>query len=71
MTERRVGLIMNGVTGRMGTNQHLIRSIAAIRADTEHVAEEIDSVEKRVGAVDDQLATFRNTAAEFTRSLAA
>ncbi len=22
---------MNGVTGRMGTNQHLIRSIAAIR----------------------------------------
>ncbi|KAM5350766.1 hypothetical protein ACJ41O_007271 [Fusarium nematophilum] len=26
-----VGIIMNGVTGRMGTNQHLIRSIAAIR----------------------------------------
>jgi predicted dehydrogenase len=24
---------MNGVTGRMGTNQHLLRSIAAIRAD--------------------------------------
>jgi predicted dehydrogenase len=24
---------MNGVTGRMGTNQHLMRSIAAIRAD--------------------------------------
>ena len=23
---------MNGVTGRMGTNQHLIRSISAIRA---------------------------------------
>ena len=33
MAERRVGLIMNGVTGRMGTNQHLIRSVAAIRAD--------------------------------------
>jgi predicted dehydrogenase len=32
MTVRRVGIIMNGVTGRMGTNQHLIRSIAAIRA---------------------------------------
>ena len=31
MTERTVGIIMNGVTGRMGTNQHLIRSIAAIR----------------------------------------
>jgi predicted dehydrogenase len=32
MAERRIGIIMNGVTGRMGTNQHLIRSIAAIRA---------------------------------------
>ena len=26
-----VGIIMNGVTGRMGTNQHLLRSIKAIR----------------------------------------
>ena len=26
----RVGIIMNGVTGRMGTNQHLLRSILAI-----------------------------------------
>ena len=33
MAERRIGIVMNGVTGRMGTNQHLIRSIAAIRAD--------------------------------------
>ena len=33
MAERRIGLIMNGVTGRMGMNQHLIRSIAAIRKD--------------------------------------
>ena len=32
MTEQRVGIIMNGVTGRMGTNQHLVRSINAIRA---------------------------------------
>jgi predicted dehydrogenase len=31
MTEVRVGIIMNGVTGRMGTNQHLVRSINAIR----------------------------------------
>jgi predicted dehydrogenase len=30
METRRIGIIMNGVTGRMGTNQHLIRSIAAI-----------------------------------------
>ena len=28
----RIGIIMNGVTGRMGTNQHLVRSICAIRA---------------------------------------
>ncbi len=26
----RVGIIMNGVTGRMGTNQHLMRSLVAI-----------------------------------------
>jgi len=32
MTEQRLGIIMNGVTGRMGTNQHLVRSILAIRA---------------------------------------
>ena len=29
----RLGVIMNGVTGRMGTNQHLIRSINAIRKE--------------------------------------
>lgn len=29
----RVGIIMNGVTGRMGTNQHLIRSLLAISED--------------------------------------
>ena len=33
MAEKRIGLVMHGVTGRMGMNQHLIRSIAAIRAD--------------------------------------
>src|SRR5262252_4607587 len=27
----KLGIIMNGVTGRMGTNQHLVRSILAIR----------------------------------------
>ncbi len=31
MTTRRLGIIMHGVTGRMGTNQHLIRSVLAIR----------------------------------------
>jgi len=33
MTTKRVGIIMNGVTGRMGRNQHLARSIVAIRRD--------------------------------------
>ncbi|HEV3175476.1 MAG TPA: Gfo/Idh/MocA family oxidoreductase, partial [Stellaceae bacterium] len=32
MSERRLGIIMNGVTGRMGTIQHLVRSVLAIRA---------------------------------------
>jgi predicted dehydrogenase len=31
MAQIQLGIIMNGVTGRMGTNQHLIRSIVAIR----------------------------------------
>ena len=33
MALQRLGIIMHGVTGRMGMNQHLIRSIAAIRAE--------------------------------------
>jgi predicted dehydrogenase len=33
MSEQRLGVIMNGVTGRMGTNQHLARSVMAIRKD--------------------------------------
>ena len=31
MAEQRLGLIMHGITGRMGYNQHLVRSILAIR----------------------------------------
>src|SRR4249920_1480416 len=31
MKQQKIGIIMHGVTGRMGTNQHLIRSIVAIR----------------------------------------
>ena len=30
MQQHKIGIIMNGVTGRMGTNQHLLRSIAEI-----------------------------------------
>ena len=31
MTTQRLGIIVHGVTGRMGYNQHLVRSICAIR----------------------------------------
>ena len=30
MKQHNIGIIMNGVTGRMGTNQHLMRSIVEI-----------------------------------------
>src|SRR5207249_4893217 len=33
MPGQRLGVIMNGVTGRMGTNQHLARSVMAIRKE--------------------------------------
>jgi predicted dehydrogenase len=33
VASRRIGIIMHGVTGRMGLNQHLLRSILTIRAD--------------------------------------
>jgi predicted dehydrogenase len=33
MAEKRLGIIMNGVTGRMGTNQHLVRSVLEINKD--------------------------------------
>ena len=33
MATRRLGLIMHGITGRMGYNQHLVRSIVAIREE--------------------------------------
>jgi hypothetical protein len=29
MRTRRIGIIMHGITGRMGMNQHLIRSVHA------------------------------------------
>lgn len=33
ITTTPIGIVMNGVTGRMGTNQHLMRSIMAIREE--------------------------------------
>ena len=38
MQTHNIGIIMNGVTGRMGTNQHLLRSIKAIRDEGGHFA---------------------------------
>jgi methyl-accepting chemotaxis protein len=46
-------------------------TIAAIRADTESVATEIDGVEKNFGEVDEQLARFKATANRFVQSFAA
>ncbi len=40
MKTKRIGVIMNGVTGRMGTNQHLVRSILEIRKAGRRRAEE-------------------------------
>src|SRR5699024_12157013 len=31
MAERRIGIIVNGATGRMGYRQHLVRSLLAIQ----------------------------------------
>ena len=39
MSTQRLGIIMHGVTGRMGMNQHLIRSIVAIRNQGEKHAD--------------------------------
>ncbi len=33
MAERRIGIIVHGATGRMGTTQHLARALLAIRAE--------------------------------------
>ena len=53
MKEHKLGIIMNGVTGRMGTNQHLIRSICAIRDQrgiqvSPDVVITVDPVEMRI-----------------------
>src|SRR6185369_1494425 len=44
MAIQRLGIIMHGVTGRMGMNQHLIRSIVAIRAQGGVVLSNCDRV---------------------------
>ncbi|MFW5745738.1 MAG: Gfo/Idh/MocA family protein [Spirochaetota bacterium] len=42
--DKHIGVVMNGVTGRMGTNQHLIRSILAIRSQGGVVAQNGDRI---------------------------
>jgi len=46
-------------------------TIAAIRADTENVASEIDEVEKSFGEVDAQMASFKTSADKFVKNFAA
>ena len=45
-TAQRIGIIMYGVTGRMGTNQHLVRSILASLGD-QIVVDEDELLERR------------------------
>ena len=54
MTTQRLGLIMNGVTGRMGLNQHLIRSIVAIREQDARagILERVEELRLRVAGVE-------------------
>ena len=63
---RKVGIVMNGVTGRMGTNQHLMRSIVPIIkegglniSDTEAVLPDTDSGGEKRRKAQEDLAGFR------------
>jgi methyl-accepting chemotaxis protein len=46
-------------------------TIAAIRADTENVAKDIDQVEQGFGHFSEQIAGFKSTAKEFVNGIAA
>jgi methyl-accepting chemotaxis protein len=46
-------------------------TIAAIRADTENVASEIDGVEKSFSEIDEQMARFKASAGKFVKTFAA
>ena len=46
-------------------------TIAAIRADTENVAKDIDQVEQGFGRFSEQIVNFRSTAKEFVNGIAA
>jgi predicted dehydrogenase len=74
MAQRTVRVIMNGVTGRMGYRQHLLRSILAIRADGGVVLPNGDHVTVEpilVGRNAEKLATLaaQHDVADFTTDL--
>jgi methyl-accepting chemotaxis protein len=46
-------------------------TIAAIRADTESVAKDIDQVEQGFGRFSEQISSFRSTAKDFVNGIAA
>ena len=74
MAQRTVRVVMNGVTGRMGYRQHLLRSILAIRADGGVVLPNGDRVTVEpilVGRNAEKLATLaaEHDVADFTTDL--
>jgi predicted dehydrogenase len=74
MAQRTVRVIMNGVTGRMGYRQHLLRSILDIRADGGVVLPDGDRVTVEpilVGRNTEKLATLaaEHDVADFTTDL--
>jgi predicted dehydrogenase len=74
MAQRTVRVVMNGVTGRMGYRQHLLRSILAIRADGGVVLADGDRVTVEpilVGRNTEKLATLaaEHDVADFTTDL--
>jgi predicted dehydrogenase len=50
MATRTFRVAMDGVTGRLGTNQHLIRSVLAIRSEGGLLLNEWRSARSRTGA---------------------
>jgi predicted dehydrogenase len=74
MAQRTLRVIMNGVTGRMGYRQHLLRSILAIRADGGVMLPDGDRVTVEpilVGRSAEKLATLaaEHEVADFTTDL--
>ena len=52
MPTQRLGIIMHGITGRMGYNQHLVRSICAIRDQGGYLASVASCVRRAAPAGD-------------------